>query len=572
MGDPLDPSKGLPKGAPDDLRAFLECKGASVTFKDGSLPWLSLSGVVPDDLKDFVPAGAAPSLSITAGPGAGATIGISVGDVSVASVPASISNGQLSVDTSGLHIPGVADALNREVDNLNAWFKAHGKGLGAAVVGKGQVTLKKVDLAVPAANPQPPAPAVPVPGAPKATPKPAGPPAGAPAKSSSPGATAPEGFDDGLPDLAALHASIQSAVAGIDDGSLSGAEAKATLDRLDAEFMAAMRTLHDATGTHDMLPFEPSSQMQIDLKALSGARKKLDRRTDSSYPAPGSTVATTATLGSTASLPPPQTVGTSGDDAGPAATVASADDDLGFTTPTGESVPVPKPGEPGYPSAGDDLPSRLTDGGPPGPGPEDLPWVDMTESGHERRQRTLRRFSEAAFAVALLTIVGLLLITGISPFRQGGTASSSASPNPIGVSVPGGSVAPSTVPVTSPATVPGTGSSVPQASPPTASGAFSLVLIPTNEGGLIGTDLCKSGGSIRYTWAFLGIAPGTEVVVRISGPGLHQTVTFLADPGKQVVRTFPIPPGGGEWTEQVVTIGGKAPPTSGSTGMNPVQC
>jgi hypothetical protein len=55
MGDPLDPSKGLPKGAPDDLRAFLECKGASVTLKDGSLPWLSVGGLVPDDLTDLVP-------------------------------------------------------------------------------------------------------------------------------------------------------------------------------------------------------------------------------------------------------------------------------------------------------------------------------------------------------------------------------------------------------------------------------------------------------------------------------------------------------------------------------------
>jgi len=374
-----------------------------------------------------------------------------------------------------------------------------------------------------------------------------------------------------MPDLAALHASIQSAVARIDDGTLSGAEAKATLDRLDAEFMAAIRTLHDATGTHG-IPFEPSSQMQIDVKALSGARAKLGRRADSSYPAPGSTVAAAATLGSAASPPPPQTVATPGDTAGPSSTLPSADDDLGFTTPSGESVPAPKPGEPGFPSPSDDLPSRLTDGQPQGPPPEDLPWVDMTEAGHERRRRNVRRLSVAAFAVLLVTVVALLLITGISPFRQGGTASSSASPKPVGVTVPGGAVSPSTGPVTSPATVPGTGSSVSQASPPTASGAFSLVLIPTNEGGLIGTDLCKSGGSIRYTWAFLGIAPGTQVVVKVSGPGLHETVTFLADPGKQVVRTFPIPPGGGEWMDQVVTIAGKAPPTSGATAMNPVQC
>ncbi|MCI4354842.1 MAG: hypothetical protein L3K06_05700, partial [Thermoplasmata archaeon] len=144
VADPFDPSTGLPKDAPADLRAFLACTGTSVTFKNGPVAWLPLSSIVPDNLKDWVP-DAAPSLTVTPGAGATATIGISIGGIPIASVPASISGGALRLDTSNVQVPGVADGLQQAVDNLNAWFNAHGKAISAPTFGNGSVTLAKIE-------------------------------------------------------------------------------------------------------------------------------------------------------------------------------------------------------------------------------------------------------------------------------------------------------------------------------------------------------------------------------------------------------------------------------------------
>src|ERR1041385_816709 len=155
MGDPVDPSIGLPAAAPKALKAFLDCSGAAVLFANGSIPWLSVSALVPDSLKDIVP-DVAPSVTIESTSATTATISISIGGIPITSIPASISNGTLNLDTSGL--PGaVAGPLNDQMTNLNAWFKAHGKQLGPPTFARTSVTLTKVPLAPQAQAAQVPA-------------------------------------------------------------------------------------------------------------------------------------------------------------------------------------------------------------------------------------------------------------------------------------------------------------------------------------------------------------------------------------------------------------------------------
>jgi hypothetical protein len=48
-------------------------------------------------------------------------------------------------------------------------------------------------------------------------------------------------------------------------------------------------------------------------------------------------------------------------------------------------------------------------------------------------------------------------------------------------------------------------------------------------------------------------------------PGVDPTTTFTASSNVPVAKSWPVPPGGGTWSATIVTIGGKAPPTSGST-------
>lgn len=162
MGDKPQPPQ-LPKDVPADIRDFFECKSATVTLKDGALGWITL----PDELKSAMKEGAKPKLTIAPGatPGS-ATVTVSLPtklmDVSF-SLPATIKDGQLNVDTSESYLPGsFKEGISQSVKELNDWFKANGKGFGPPAFGKNQVALSKVDL-VPAPATTTPIP-TPVPG------------------------------------------------------------------------------------------------------------------------------------------------------------------------------------------------------------------------------------------------------------------------------------------------------------------------------------------------------------------------------------------------------------------------
>ncbi|MFI5042787.1 MAG: hypothetical protein ACHQNA_13245, partial [Acidimicrobiales bacterium] len=117
-----------------------------------------------------------------------------------------------------------------------------------------------------------------------------------------------------------------------------------------------------------------------------------------------------------------------------------------------------------------------------------------------------------------------------------------------------------------------------QAAPP------PFVIIAGNEisfGQAAGFDpvkLCKSGGTVTFTFRFAGIAAGTDVAVHLAGPGVPSslggtgTLSFTASSNVAVARSFPIPPGGGHWSDDIASIAGALPPSSGAHASTVVQC
>ena len=111
MGDKPKPPT-LPKGAPKELQDFLDCTAASVTLGSGKVDWLKLKDVLPKKFpgSDFVPEDAKVEVSFEATAGGGVTIGIGMGGLTLISLPATVKNGQLSLDTSGVPDVGGAPA------------------------------------------------------------------------------------------------------------------------------------------------------------------------------------------------------------------------------------------------------------------------------------------------------------------------------------------------------------------------------------------------------------------------------------------------------------------------------
>jgi len=176
----------VPKEAPEGLRKFIACEANQVTLENGTLSWLSLSGkdLVPPDVAQYVPdkilnGTVHPGLTITPDPStpgkAEIKIGIEVPGLGTVgpSIPASVENGTLTADTSGLP-KALKDPIESAIRNLNDWFKANGKGFGPPTFAAGKTTLTKIDLA-PAPAKTTPEP-TPVPGPDTVKPPPAPPP------------------------------------------------------------------------------------------------------------------------------------------------------------------------------------------------------------------------------------------------------------------------------------------------------------------------------------------------------------------------------------------------------------
>jgi hypothetical protein len=69
----------------------------------------------------------------------------------------------------------------------------------------------------------------------------------------------------------------------------------------------------------------------------------------------------------------------------------------------------------------------------------------------------------------------------------------------------------------------------------------------------------------------LGINPYTQVKVQVKGPGVSKTPSYPASSGQQYTQQFPIH-GGRAWSDEILSIGGKPPPASGSQVTSTWQC
>ena len=157
------------------------------------------------------------------------------------------------------------------------------------------------------------------------------------------------------------------------------------------------------------------------------------------------------------------------------------------------------------------------------------------------------RWWPVALGVAVLIIAAII---GIAVGTSGSSAPSLAS---HGSATTGGSSLKAPTPLT-----------------PTGSSGSPGVIIATNQLSFSG-DVCHGGGTLALVLKIEGIAPGTPVQLTLSGPGVPPTVTLQANPGQQTGETFAIQ-GAGVWGDNIVSIGGRTPPSDGAHVQGPVQC
>lgn len=178
---PVRPPK-LPDAAPQDLRDFVSCKRLDVVLRLDQLGWLPRPPLIPESMK--------PTVTLTPGStpnSAEASIGW---DILSLTLPVSIGNGQLHVDTTNVpDLEGMRSGIDTWVKRFNDSLAANGKRLDGLQIKGQEVRLTK---AVVAAPPGGTAIAPPTPGTaqpPKPTPPPSVPqsPAPTPSDGAKPG-------------------------------------------------------------------------------------------------------------------------------------------------------------------------------------------------------------------------------------------------------------------------------------------------------------------------------------------------------------------------------------------------
>lgn len=129
---------------PEDLRAFLECRGDSAIIRNGPITWLE----IPQNVRAML-GNKSPELSVTPGQKPGSAIlSIKAGWIG-ATLPAAVQDGRLAVDTSKLPFlapPSIKREINRFVEELNGRLAGNGKALGPPSIGPDGLTLTKVAL------------------------------------------------------------------------------------------------------------------------------------------------------------------------------------------------------------------------------------------------------------------------------------------------------------------------------------------------------------------------------------------------------------------------------------------
>lgn len=134
----------LPPNLPDDLRAFLQCTGEEATIANGPVAWVE----IPPNVRGLLGGAAHPVLDVLPGSTPStATLRVTAGWVA-ATLPATIADGRLSIDTSKLPMlapRSIAADIQGFVAALNGRLAANGKALAEPSFGPSGMTLTKVD-------------------------------------------------------------------------------------------------------------------------------------------------------------------------------------------------------------------------------------------------------------------------------------------------------------------------------------------------------------------------------------------------------------------------------------------
>ncbi len=133
---------GVPKGAPKELVDFVDCKGDAVTLKAGKLDWIPKEG-----LAEFAPDPTVTFEEDKTKPGA-VTIKVTLGKTFT--LPASVKDGKLEVDTSGIPLNAIKKPIDDWVRKLNDWLAANDRKLAGVKINDGGLVITKVAVAEPA--------------------------------------------------------------------------------------------------------------------------------------------------------------------------------------------------------------------------------------------------------------------------------------------------------------------------------------------------------------------------------------------------------------------------------------
>ena len=156
MGDDAGPGAGgarpapakppsLPEGTPKDVRDFVSCTSDKLELKPGKIDWLPVP--ISPTASFEQPAGATDKVNVK----------LTVGEFVSATVPISVTDGELHVDTSAWPdlLPG-KEGVDAWVRDLNGSFKGNGKRLGKPIVKDGKLTVAKEKIPAGGAAAPPP--------------------------------------------------------------------------------------------------------------------------------------------------------------------------------------------------------------------------------------------------------------------------------------------------------------------------------------------------------------------------------------------------------------------------------
>ena len=156
MGDDAGPGAGaakpapakpppLPDGTPKDIRDFVSCTSDKLELKPGKINWLP------------VPISPTASFEQPANETNTVRVKLAVGEFVSATVPISITDGEMSVDTSAWpDLLAGKEGVDAWVRDLNGSFKGNGKRFGKPTVKDGKLTLAKEKIPVAGAASPPP--------------------------------------------------------------------------------------------------------------------------------------------------------------------------------------------------------------------------------------------------------------------------------------------------------------------------------------------------------------------------------------------------------------------------------